>query len=531
MTKKVTIIVLLTILVSIAGGITLFLLLNHKNMEKICVQWKLDASTTYPLVNGGCNMYGEIYGVDYDDLSAQLPTKTDVEIANKDYTLMSTWSFYLTDEIRTKIPKYSEDKYPMSSVIFSKESLNLLIEYGFYDIEISTSLAPQHLSYTIDNGKAIVTGLSDLYGKTIAEKREAVYKMKTNNSTSGNDTYYQHAGVLVIPETFRGYRVTEIADGAFKNYNLSGFFSKSISQIGREAFQNCTTLEVIFLTSDIKYIGPNAFENCSPDPVICYKGTQDGWNSFEKKGVAGGNDVLLNSVIYGYNAVDYSWMEAYGWDKGKRNRDLIRYEKIKEYGTLLYAKEDVNFRYFVKNNTATIVDFKGSSRDVEIPDSIEGTPITKIWRMCFKDELISTLRLGNNLRYISSKAFANCEKLSNVYVPNERVWINIDFYDYQSNPFADSTRDKKLYVAGSIVTQFIVPDGSEKIYSHCFDYIECISSVVLPVSIKEIGAMDGLMFDDIYYRGTSEQWSKINIDDPYEQIINGGVNIHYNYVG
>ncbi|MBP5509682.1 MAG: leucine-rich repeat protein [Kiritimatiellae bacterium] len=74
------------------------------------------------------------------------------------------------------------------------------------------------------------------------------------------------SGILIIPESIDGYRVSRIANSAFYTYG-GGKFTKvvlpDIEEIGPYAFCNCSNLAEVVFTGGCKRIGSNAFFGCS----------------------------------------------------------------------------------------------------------------------------------------------------------------------------------------------------------------------------------------------------------------------------
>ena len=70
--------------------------------------------------------------------------------------------------------------------------------------------------------------------------------------------------ILDIKDKYKGKKVVEIADSAFKDYtNLETIFmSDKIKTIGDYAFANCTSLKDVDINEKVKIIGSHAFENC-----------------------------------------------------------------------------------------------------------------------------------------------------------------------------------------------------------------------------------------------------------------------------
>ena len=72
-------------------------------------------------------------------------------------------------------------------------------------------------------------------------------------------------GYVDIPETIRGYSVTEIDDSAFKYaYSLTGVtIPDSVVTIGNLAFYDCVKLSTVTIGRGVTSIGNHAFHFCT----------------------------------------------------------------------------------------------------------------------------------------------------------------------------------------------------------------------------------------------------------------------------
>lgn len=68
------------------------------------------------------------------------------------------------------------------------------------------------------------------------------------------------SGVIEIPSEMNGYDIVGIADGAFKNTDISGVVISSVSYIGEEAFYGCSNLSRVKVNCIFDDIGRSAFE-------------------------------------------------------------------------------------------------------------------------------------------------------------------------------------------------------------------------------------------------------------------------------
>lgn len=78
--------------------------------------------------------------------------------------------------------------------------------------------------------------------------------------------------------------------------------------------------------------------------------------------------------------------------------------------------EETGFSYTIdSDDTVVIIDYKGDSENVVIPDEIAGKPVCVIDDEVFKNKLfIRTVTLGKNVKRIGKSAFQNCEWLTKI---------------------------------------------------------------------------------------------------------------------
>ena len=91
------------------------------------------------------------------------------------------------------------------------------------------------------------------------------YKINADNTTctiTGLGTYSSKD--LVIPDTIDSYKVTAIADYAFKGTDIETVSGgNNVTQIGKGAFQDCFALKNIDIPNTTKVIGVCAFTGCA----------------------------------------------------------------------------------------------------------------------------------------------------------------------------------------------------------------------------------------------------------------------------
>lgn len=80
--------------------------------------------------------------------------------------------------------------------------------------------------------------------------------------------------------------------------------------------------------------------------------------------------------------------------------------------------------YTAYSDCVYITDCDTSVTSVEIPEEIEGLPVTEICDNAFEDcTLLKTVTIPDQVKYIGDYAFANCTQLTDLTIPDSVVWI------------------------------------------------------------------------------------------------------------
>lgn len=246
-----------------------------------------------------------------------------------------------------------------------------------------------------------------------------------------------------------------------------------------------------------------------------------------------------------------------------------------------------DFEYETYNsNSVTITYYFGKATKVTIPSKIDGKPVTEIAGSAFKDcTAISSISIPDSVESIGSNAFYNtayynkeanwkdgvlyigkhlikansnvlpstysiksgtltiaanafqwCNNLEKITIPSGLKGIgSYAFWDCSSLksvtiPAGVKTIGSDTFRGCSSLESIAIPDGITYIAGWAFVGCSSLKSVVIPASVKTIGYYafeECKALTDVYYTGTKQQWSEIEISTP-----NRGVtyaDIHYNY--
>ena len=205
---------------------------------------------------------------------------------------------------------------------------------------------------------------------------------------------------------------------------------------------------------------------------------------------------------------------------------------------------------------------------IKIPDSV-----TNIDQQAFQDCVnLTDITISDGVTYIGDWAFNGCTGLTSITIPRSVMSIGYDPFccctdltsiDVVNENTVYSSVDGVLfnkditelirYPAGKTDTSYTIPDSVTSIGYEAFHgctnltsvtipnsvaridngaFVDCanLKGITLPDKVTSIGGQafwDCSNLTDVYYTGTEEQWSAIEIADGNDDILNA--TIHYNY--
>lgn len=206
----------------------------------------------------------------------------------------------------------------------------------------------------------------------------------------------------------------------------------------------------------------------------------------------------------------------------------------------------------------TLTMYSGAERDVTVPKSHWGMPVSAIGERAFpSSSAIKSITLPDTVREIMSLAFENCRSLESIDLSSSLEIIRINAFKnctaletvilpasvekIEPRAFSGCTALKKFEVAasnpkyraidghlydknilvacaaGSVKEEFAVSDGAEGIAAEVFADCSTLCVIHLPASLKSIDAkaFEGCgSIREIRFAGTAEEWRAIgeNID-------------------
>ena len=280
---------------------------------------------------------------------------------------------------------------------------------------------------------------------------------------------------ITIPESiyYKGFtfKVTNIGNSAFLNCTdlTSTTIPDSVTSIGNSAFSGCTSLTSVTIGNGVTSIDNSAFYGCVDLNKIYYSGTKSQWKAIN---IGSNNDKLIENLV---KCTD-------GFILNKTDATDAVTENL---------KYKLNY-----DETAEIVDYEDSQKEITIPESIYYKGFT--------------FKVAN----IDNSAFKNCKNLISITIPSSVTTICGDTFSNCTN-----------------LTSVAISDSVTSIEYGAFYNCENLVNVTIPNSVTDIGAHAFYSCDNlknIYYKGSQEEWNKINIRDNNNNLTNA--TIYYNFI-
>ena len=196
---------------------------------------------------------------------------------------------------------------------------------------------------------------------------------------------------------------------------------------------------VLFLPADLTEIGPEAFYGLKDvTKVVLPAGVGE-----IGSGAFGGSESLKEIEI------------------GSAGTVFVAEDVLKDSPNAAFTGGSV-VRYREDNGSAVIRGYDGTAKELTIPGTLGGLPVTKIDTECFRgNEQLAKVVLPENLTLIENGAFRDCAALTDVTFPDSLTKI-------ESNAFAGCG------TAAEAAFRFDLPDGVTLVGKYAFDQCPAI---------------------------------------------------------
>ena len=312
--------------------------------------------------------------------------------------------------------------------------------------------------------------------------------------------YNGGAETVVIPDTIDGKSVTSIGRRAFEGCtNLKSItIPNSVTEMGRRAFSGCSSLIGIAIPDNVTEIGKYAFDGCKsltsitiPDGVTSIgDGAFYNCSSLTEIKVASENSnyVSVNGVLYNKDKTTIICYPA--GKKGNNYKIPDGVTKVDSSAfigcssltsiTIPNGVTEIGYSVFegctnlksitIPNGVTSIGDsaFEGctSLKSITIPNSV-----TSIGDSAFEDcTSLTSITIPNGVTSIGDSAFEGCTSLKSITIPNSVTSIGFG-----------------AFIGCSSLTSITIPDSVTCIGDSAFNGCTSLTSITLPDSVTSIG--------------------------------------------
>ena len=285
-----------------------------------------------------------------------------------------------------------------------------------------------------------------------------------------------------IPDSIDGYTVTAIGENAFENCSsvTAIALSSNIRTIGRRAFYGCAGLTDFTIPSSVQNIGVQVFYKCNNLTTVYYNSTfspaqDEGFlnTSSIKKVVFNGSYVPAN-ICYGCSALT----------------DIEILSNVKSIRGYAFANCSnlINVYFDIETLTMNVWDDRSqfenctSLETIVLPEGLSDISLYS-FRGCSK---LKNITLPSSLEYIYDRPFWSCYSLENVYISSIEAYCKIKYYSEDQAMSCPMSYAEHIYLNGELITELVIPDTVTKIPRYAFNSVD-IKKVVISDSVISIG--------------------------------------------
>lgn len=249
-----------------------------------------------------------------------------------------------------------------------------------------------------------------------------------------------------------------------------------VTSIGDHTFRACTSLTSIEIPNSVKSIGDVAFYDCTSLKSIVIPNSVKKIGDVAFEGCTSLKDVYYTGDISGWMGINFSGDPAFNGVKLYFNNELVT--------------------------------------ELEIPDSVTSMG----WGVFKGCASLKSVKIGNSLPYIASRAFCNCTSLKSVVIGNSVTSISSSAFEGCTSLVSINIPDTVTSIWESAFASCIslksvkIPDSVTTLDAGVFQYCSSLTSLTIGVSVNCLrwrACMQCIKLENINYTGTTAQWKAI----------------------
>ena len=312
--------------------------------------------------------------------------------------------------------------------------------------------------------------------------------------------YNGGAETVVIPDTIDGKSVTSIGRRAFEGCtNLKSItIPNSVTEMGRRAFSGCSSLIGIAIPDSVTEIGKYAFDGCKsltsitiPDGVTSIgDGAFYNCSSLTEIKVASENSnyVSVNGVLYNKDKTTIICYPA-----GKKGNNYKIPDGVTKVDSSAFIGCSSLTSITIPNGVTSIGDsaFEDctSLKSITIPNSV-----TSIGDSAFEDcTSLTSITIPNGVTSIGDSAFEGCTSLTSITLPDSVTCIGDSAFNGCTSltsitiPDSVTSIGESAFSGCSSLASITIPDSVMSIGNDAFHECSSLTSITIPYSVTSIG--------------------------------------------
>ena len=312
--------------------------------------------------------------------------------------------------------------------------------------------------------------------------------------------YNGGAETVVIPDTIDGKSVTSIGRRAFEGCtNLKSItIPNSVTEMGRRAFSGCSSLTSIAIPDSVTEIGKYAFDGCKsltsitiPDGVTSIgDGAFYNCSSLTEIKVASENSnyVSVNGVLYNKDKTTIICYPA-----GKKGNNYKIPDGVTKVGSSAFIGCSSLTSITIPNSVTEIgySVFEGCTnlKSITIPNGV-----TSIGDSAFEDcTSLKSITIPNVVTSIGNSVFEDCTSLTSITIPNGVTSIGDSAFEGCTSltsitlPDSVTSIGSGAFIGCSSLTSITIPDSVTCIGDSAFNGCTSLTSITIPDSVMSIG--------------------------------------------
>ena len=204
----------------------------------------------------------------------------------------------------------------------------------------------------------------------------------------------------------------------------------------------------------------------------------------------------------------------------------------------LTTEDGLTYRIYSEESYAEITGYNGNGKNLIIPESLDGVPVTSIGQQAFVNcTTLESVEIPDSITRMGYWAFSGCSNLKQVKLSKNLKSINMDCFSECSSlesivvPEGVTQLAPGAFMHCTDLKKIELPSTLEGIYEHAFARCINLTQITIPEKVNVIayGAFLGCdNLKNIYYTGTKEQWNKIKIVKNDNDILKTAT-IHYGF--